>query len=122
MSYKTPYRLFRLIHAFKQWLERRFTAIGKAIIGCLLISAVVGIDTRLTMAYQVFAFLLAILVIAIFFSLRFKARFRVSRTLPRFGTVGVKLQYPIIVENQTNKIQKGLRLKENFADTRPSYA
>ena len=122
MSYKTPYRLFRLIHAFKQWLDRRFTAIGKAIIGCLLISAVVGIDTRLTMAYQVFAFLLAILVIAIFFSLRFKARFRVSRTLPRFGTVGVKLQYPIIVENQTNKIQKGLRLKENFADTRPSYA
>ena len=122
MSYKTPYRLFRLIHAFKQWLDRRFTALGKAIIGCLLISAVVGIDTKLTMTYQVFAFLLAILIIAIFFSLRFKARFKVSRTLPRFGTVGVNLQYPIIVENQTNKIQKGLRLRENFADPRPNYA
>ena len=122
MSYKTPYRLFRLLYAFKQWLDRRFTAIGKAIISCLLISAIVGIDTRLTMAYQVFAFLLAILVIAILFSLRFTARFTVTRTLPRFGTVRVKLQYPIIVENQTNRIQKGLRLRENFADPRPTYS
>lgn len=122
MSYKTPYRLFCLLHTFKKWLDRRFTVIGQAIITCLLISAIIGIDTRLTMAYQVFAFLLAILLIAILFSLRFKARFKVTRTLPRFGTVGVKLQYLIIVENQTNKIQKGLRLRENFADPRPNYA
>ncbi|MDJ0901124.1 MAG: hypothetical protein QNJ55_20175 [Xenococcus sp. MO_188.B8] len=57
MSYKTLYLLFCLFHTFKQWLDRRFTAIGMAIIGCLLISAIVGIDTKLTMAYQVFTFL-----------------------------------------------------------------
>ncbi|MEM9274158.1 MAG: DUF58 domain-containing protein [Cyanobacteria bacterium P01_F01_bin.143] len=121
MSYKATYRLFSSLHVFKRWLDRRFTIIGKAIIGCLLISAIVGIDTRLTMAYQVFAFLLVTLVIAILFSLRFTARFIVTRSLPRFGTVGVKLQYSILVENKTNKRQKGLRLRENFADSRPSY-
>ncbi|ELS01813.1 hypothetical protein Xen7305DRAFT_00015190 [Xenococcus sp. PCC 7305] len=121
MSYKTPYHLFRSLHRLKQWLNRRFTVLGKGIIICLLISAIVGIDTRLTMAYQVFAFLLAALAIAILFSLRFAARLVVTRTLPRFGTVGVKLQYSVLVENQTDKIQKGLSLKENFADSCPSY-
>ncbi|MGK7897198.1 MAG: DUF58 domain-containing protein [Xenococcus sp. (in: cyanobacteria)] len=122
MSYKNPYRLFCLLHSFQQWVDRRFTAMGKAMIVCLLIAAIIGIDTKLTMTYQVFALLLAILSIAIFFSLIFKARFQVTRTLPQFGTVGVKLQYSIIVENKTNKIQRGLQLRENFADPRPSYA
>ena len=122
MSYKTTYRIFCWFYSFQQWIDRRFTALGKAIIVCLLVTAIIGIDTKLTMTYQVFALLLTILSIAIFLSLSFKARFKATRILPKFGTVGVKLQYSIIVENKTNKIQKGLRLRENFADSRPSYA
>ena len=121
MSYKTPYHLFSWLHLVQQWLDRKFTVLGKGTIIFALLCAIVGIDTRLTMAYQIFAFLIAILAIAIISSIRFTARFKITRTLPKFATVGVKLQYSILIENQTNKKQKGLRIRENFADPRPSY-
>ena len=121
MSYKTPYHLFSWLHLVQQWLDRKFTVLGKGTIICALLCAIVGIDTRLTMAYQIFAFLTAILAIATLYSIKFTARFKVTRTLPKFATAGVKLQYSILIENQTSKVQKGLRLRENFADPRPSY-
>ncbi|MGL5873049.1 MAG: DUF58 domain-containing protein [Xenococcaceae cyanobacterium] len=77
-------------------------------------------DTKLTMAYQLFTFLFSLLILAIVFSLRFSLRFDASRILPRFTTVGVKVRYSITIHNRTNKIQNGLKLWENWADTRPS--
>ena len=117
-----PHRLFCFSYTVKQWLTRRFTTSGLGVLICLFIAAIVGIDTKRTMAYQIFTFLLSILIIAIIYSLRFRDRLTVTRTLPRFGTVGVKLQYPITVHNRTNKQQIGLKIRENFADPRPSWS
>jgi uncharacterized protein (DUF58 family) len=116
------YRLFNTSYTVTQWFKRRFTGLGIGIVICLVISAIIGIDTKQTLAYQIFAFLLAMLVIAMVCSLRFRDRFMVSRTLPKFGTVGVRLQYSIIVENRTSNTQIVLQLTENFGDFRPKRA
>ena len=116
------YRLFCFSYTVQQFLKRRFTNSGLAFLGCVVVSAIVGIDTKQTMAYQIFTFLLSILSVAIVYSLRFRYRFNATRICPRFGSVGVKLRYTITIENRTNKIQKGLKLVEDFADPRPSLA
>lgn len=118
---KLTYRLFCFGYSFQQWLRRRFTFNGIGILCCLVAAVIMGLDTKKTVAYQIFTFLVSILLIAIVYSLRFRDRFTVSRTLPRFATVGVKLRYALTLENPSHKIQRGLKLIENFADPRPSF-
>jgi uncharacterized protein (DUF58 family) len=113
------YRLFYTSYSVTQWFKRRFTGLGMGIVICLVISAAIGFDTKQTLAYQIFAFLLAMLIIAMVCNLRFRDRLTVERTLPKFGTVGVRLQYSIIVENRTANQQIALQLAENFGDPRP---
>ncbi len=116
------HRLFCLTYTIKEWLTTRFTPSGIGVLVFLGIAAIVGIDTKRTMAYQIFAFLLSILIIAVIYSFRFSQRFTVTRILPRFGTVGLKVQYYITVHNRTNKTQVGLKIRENFVDPRPSWS
>jgi hypothetical protein len=115
------YNIFRLTYAAKKWFVRRFTASGRVVLLCLAASAVVGLDTKQTMAYQAFTFLLAVVVVAIVFSLFFRCHLSATRILPRFGTAGVKLVYRIVVDNPTPKIQKGLKVFEDFEDPCPSF-
>ena len=114
------YRLFCFSYTVNQWLTRRFTTSGLAVVVCMVVSAIVGIDTKHTMAYQIFTFLVSILVMAMVYSLRFPLSFSATRNLPRFASVGVKLRYTITINNQTRKIQNGLKLLEDFTDPRPS--
>lgn len=100
---------------------RRFTKTGRMVVLCLVISAVVGLDTKGTMAYQAFTFLFAILAIAMLFGLFFRIRLSVTRHMPRFGTAGVKSAYRINVHNNTGKIQTGLTIFEDFEDPCPSF-
>ncbi len=48
----------------------------------------VGTDVESTVAYQIFTLMLALLVLAFGFSWFFRARFSLTRMLPRFGTAG----------------------------------
>ena len=114
------YSLFATSYLVTEWFKRRFTALGVGTVACLLVTAIVGIDTKQTMAYQIFAFICAMLLLAILWSWRFSDRFSLTRALPRLGTVGVKLRYSITVENRTAKVQTGLQLKEEFTDPRPT--
>lgn len=100
---------------------RRFTPSGRVVVLCLAVSAGVGVDTKGTMAYQAFTFLFAVLMIAILFGMFFRCRISATRILPRFGTAGVKLEYRIVIQNKTDKPQRGLYLYENFEDHCPSF-
>ncbi|MGD8889886.1 MAG: hypothetical protein PVF53_15850 [Desulfobacterales bacterium] len=102
------------MYAFRKWRARRLTLPGKAVLAGLVLSAVVGLDTKQTMAYQSFTLLLALLVIEMISSLFFRFRFRASRILPRFGSAGDPMQYRVVIQNQTGKTQHGLWLFENF--------
>lgn len=82
--------------------------------GCLVASAVVGIDTKQTVAYKAFTFLLSLLGIAIFFSFFFRPRFALKRILPKFATKGEVLSYRIIIENKSLKKETGLFFYEDI--------
>jgi len=111
---KLLYHLFCLSYEIQKWLFKRFTPGGIAILVCLLAAAVVGLDTKQTMAYQIFTFLLATLIIAITFSFYFRIKLKVERTLPRFATVGVKLSYRIALTNESKHPQIGLKFIEEI--------
>jgi len=115
------YLSFSFVYVTKNWIVRRFTTAGLLIIGGLLVSAVVGLDTNQTMAYQAFTFLLALIIISMAWGMVFRGGFKVHRRLPRFGTVSEPLVYRVEVQNRTKKRQKGLYLFENLEDCRPSF-
>ena len=114
------YRSFRLVYAIEDWIARRFTMAGRLVLAGFAAAAVVGVDTNRTVAYQAFAFLAAVLGIALASGLSFRARFAVERRLPRYGTAGEPLPYRLVVHNQTGRIQSGLLLGERLADPRPT--
>jgi hypothetical protein len=115
------YHIFRLTFNAKQWVLKRFTTSGRVVLLCLAASAVVGLDTKQTMAYQAFTFLSAIVAVAMVSSLFFRCRLSATRILPRFGTAGAKLVYRVVIENPTGKTQKGLKIFENFENPCPSF-
>ena len=115
---KLLYRLFCITYRIQRWLFKRFTPGGLSILICLFAAAIIGLDTKQTMAYQIFTFLLAVLIIAIAFSFYFPIRFTAVRSLPRFATVGVKLSYQIVFTNKTRQKQTGLRFIEEITYNR----
>lgn len=115
------YLSFRMFYFVNRWITGRFTRAGLLVLGGLLASAVVGIDTKQTVAYQVFTLLLSLVVVSMVWSLLFRVRFEIIRTLPRFGTVNEKLAYRIEIQNMTQKHQAGLYLIENFEMPRPTF-
>ena len=105
---------FRFVYNFNAWLQKRFTTEGLFVMGGLVASAVVGIDTKQTVSYKVFTFLLSIICIALLFSFFFRPRFAVKRILPKFATKGERLSYRIIIENKSLKKQTGLFFYEDI--------
>lgn len=118
---KLLYRFLCLIYAIQQWLRRRFTTSGIVVVCCAIAAIIMGLDTKQTTTYQILALLLSVLIISMLFSWRFRGRYTATRMLPKFATVGVKLRYRLVIENKTNKIQKGLSLIDNFVNPIPSY-
>ncbi|KPK29880.1 MAG: hypothetical protein AMK69_05215, partial [Nitrospira bacterium SG8_3] len=59
------YLNFRVFHVIKSWIMRRFTKAGLLVLAGLGASAVVGLDTHQTLAYQAFTFLLALVLTSI---------------------------------------------------------
>ncbi|MEH1940017.1 MAG: DUF58 domain-containing protein [Nostoc sp.] len=114
------YRLFYVSYGIQRKLTRRVTISGIVVLLLGFAAALTG-DSDQSMNYQIFSFLLSLLSISIVFSLFFRYQFSAIRGLPRLATVDVKLKYRILINNKTNKLQKGLKLFENFADPRPTF-
>jgi uncharacterized protein (DUF58 family) len=108
--------------AVLRWIRRRFTPAGGFVLAALVASAVLGVDTTESMAYQAFTFLLALLALSMTAGLFFRARLEVRRTLPRFGTAGQPLPYLIRVKELGGRAQRDLSLFEELDDPRPSFA
>jgi uncharacterized protein (DUF58 family) len=119
--YKPVYRVYRMLSWMQHWVERRFTKAGLSIVIGLVASSLMSVDTDNSIAYQAFAVLLLLLLVAISCSAVFPGRFSTIRHLPRFGTVGQPLKYSVLVKNLTPKPQNGLTLLEDFEDARLSF-
>ena len=118
---RAAYRTFRSAAALQHVLGRRLTPPGRLVLAALAAAAIIGPNTRLTVAYQAFTFLIALLAIATALSARRPPRLGVRRRLPRFGTVGEPLVYTVVLENPTDHVQPGLVLMEDLEDPRPTF-
>ncbi len=114
-------RNFRLVYRVSHWTRRRFTRAGQLVLAAIVATGALGIDTELTLAYQAFTLLAALILVGIIGSVFYRARFRVTRQIPAFGTVGEALTYRITVGNRSGKTQRDLVLMENVEAKFPSY-
>ncbi len=76
---------------------------GQFLLAGLLITATLGIDTDLTLSYQLFALLLSCYLVASVASSLVVPRISVKRKLPEFATMGERFSYRIVVTNVGRK-------------------
>jgi hypothetical protein len=114
------YYNFRILYQINQY-RRRFTPAGRLVLVCTFASAVLGLNTNLSMAYQIFTFLAVMFALSCLGSCFFRIRFSAKRLVPRFATVSEPFVYDIILENLSGQVQKGLWLLEDFGDLRPDF-
>jgi uncharacterized protein (DUF58 family) len=115
------YRRFRAMTSFQQRWKRRFSPAGFLLLAALGGSAVVGLDTSRTVAYQIFTLLLAVLVVSIAGSVRFRASLTVRRSLPTYVTAGDTVTYRLFVGTTGPATERGLVAMEDLADPRPTF-
>jgi hypothetical protein len=122
--------IFKSFSSAWYWARRRFSKAGIFLIFCLALFASVGLDTNITMAYQGFVVLFTIFLLSTIWccteSIRQK-RFRkkrqrfisAERLLPRFGTVGERIEYQVTLRNHSTQSIQGLSYLEDLPDPRP---
>lgn len=115
------YTTLRLVSRYGYLLRRRFTNAGLLALTSLVATAVVGVDTNQTLAYQLFAFLFFLVLFAILQSWFFNPKLTIKRTLPPLVTVGESFEYRIELRNEATAKEIDLALLENLIDPRPSF-
>lgn len=122
---RLSYTLLKGFTSLRHWLKIRVTPVGAFLLAALIISAMLGMDTNRTMAYQAFAFILSLILIGLisltFFKLPFfRGRYSIRRELPLMASAGKPFSYRIKVHSGSGRPRKALALMEELADPRPS--
>src|SRR5687768_13973912 len=115
------YKNYRAFSSLKFRVGRRVTRVGWLVLCAMLIAAALGLDTNLSVAYQTFTYLFCLIIMAIAGSFLFRnSSFTMERILPKFGSVGEKLSYRLVLQNSTNRTQRSLSVRDEIQDPRPS--
>jgi uncharacterized protein (DUF58 family) len=112
-------RAFIRVYRFSQWTRRRFTPAGLALLYVLVAATVFGVDTRRTVAYQMFGLAIGLLAIASLGSLRFRPKLTFERRLPQYVTVGEVFSYRHRVHNRGPRRIARVRLRDELAERFP---
>lgn len=112
---------YRKVYRYDNWMRHHFTATGHLFIAVMIAAAVFGVDTRHSNTYQLFTFLLVILIFAFLNSLFNRLKLQVKRQIPRYGTVGEPLSYTVTLTNLTGKPYSDLAFIEQLVETFPDY-
>lgn len=103
-----PRRLLRFyarLNRVDDWFDRRFTVAGRVVLWSAVGAALFSLDTRRSLAYQMFSLALALLVIALLWTaVRKRAPFTVRRHLPYLVTAGQPFSYRLDVRPRANGI------------------
>ena len=109
-------RVFRL----SRWMRLHFTLMGKLCLIVCLVAGVYGVDTKASTTYQLFVFVLVVLVFALLGSLFNRLKVTITRQLPFYTTVGEALVYSITVSNSTKNNYRDLALIEQLREHFPN--
>lgn len=113
-------RNFRVVYRLDRAFRRRFTAAGYLVLAGLVAALVVGINTRLNLASQLFTWLLALLLLSIGSGLGRRPRLQLQRHLPSCATVQVPLRYQLRLANPGPRWQRDWQVLDELQDTWPS--
>lgn len=116
------YLLFRSISGVSLWAQRRFTRAGLLAVCALILTAVFGVDTSLTVAYQIFTFLVALLAIALVSAWFGQTPLAVQARLPHTLTAGERFVLRFTVRNTSDTLLDGVALRAEVGDPRPAFA
>ena len=105
-----------------QWLRRKLTSAGALLLAGFIFAGVFGVDTRQTLAFQIFSLLAALLLLAFISSLIFRGRFSIVRELPDYCTVAQPMKYRVTLSNHTSRAQENLSIAEGLSYTLPSFS
>lgn len=113
-------RQYRKVYRFDNWMRRHFTFTGHLVVAFMVAAAVFGVNTRQSTTYQLFVFLLVLLIFAGLNSAFNRLKVTLTRRLPRYGRVGEPLRYSVTLTNLTARTYDRLALCEQLAETLPS--
>ena len=91
------------------------------ILAATIAAGVFGLNTRLTLSYQIVAFLLSLIIISFLSNLIWRGSFRITRILPEHGTSGTDMKYKVQIRNNSSSSYSGLTLMDSLLSTNPSY-
>jgi hypothetical protein len=101
-----PRRLLRFyarLNRIDDWFERRFTVAGRVVLWSAVGAALFSLDTRRSLAYQMFALALALLVMALLWTAaRKRAPVTVRRHLPDLVTAGQPFSYRLDLRSEVS--------------------
>ncbi len=115
------YHNFHILHRLSRWTRDRFSATGLLILSCIIAAGIFGIDTRASLAYQIFSISFSLLLISFLSSLLFRARLTCKRHLPEYGTVFLPVRYSVTIENSDNKRHIDLLYTDILESKFPSF-
>jgi uncharacterized protein (DUF58 family) len=115
------YRAYRTVTWSTYWTKRRFTVVGQAVVGAVVVALFASLDADSAVGYQAFMPLVVILLLAFLFRFGFRTQFQVERILPRLATVGQPVSYPVRIKNLSRRKQVGLTIIEDLTDPRPRF-
>lgn len=117
---KRSYKQYRFYYVMRRWFVRRIGSVGVLVLVCSVILAMFGLDTNLTVAYQAFT-LVAALVLVSLLTLRLgNTKFSAQRILPRFVSAGSPVKYQVRFKNQGRFALRDVELMEELSDPRPT--
>lgn len=119
-SQRAATRVLGLVLRASRALRCKLTPAGRLAGALLVASAVLGLDTKETLIYQLFGLTLGLLVVAAAASARFRPRIAVSRTLPRLASAGVAFDYSLTVRNVGAAPHAALEVEDLLAAPLPS--
>ncbi|TAN65393.1 MAG: DUF58 domain-containing protein [Methylobacter sp.] len=115
-------RQYRKVYRFDNWMRRHFTFTGQLVITFMIAAAVFGVNTKQSTTYQLFVFLLVLLIFSLLNSAFNRLKVTLTRRLPRYGMVGEPLCYSVTLTNLTSKTYDRLALCEQLAESLPNPA
>jgi len=110
------------IYRADTWMRHHFTFNGHLLLVVMVAAAVFGVDTKHSNTYQLFIFLLLLLLLSGLSSRFQRLTAQLKRQLPRYGTVDELLTYRINLVSPNKKDYDNLLLIEQFIQPSPSLA
>jgi uncharacterized protein (DUF58 family) len=115
--FRTYRRLLRTRHRTSVASDR-----GRMVRTGAVVCAALGVDTDLTLIYQLFALLICLILVARVALALQKPVVAIRRRLPRYATAGEAFEYEVEVSNLGNTVEKDLRLTDNPTLQPPTLA